>query len=632
MGLLTGRRAVGAVAASGLAAGLLTITGSTAAFAATCPTVDPLTHAVSPPPASGADWIGCDLTDANLAGADLDHAQLTSANLTGADLSGANLTAATVWSANLAGADVSGTVFTSARFYRVASGQLTGIPADMPATWSVSDGYVVGPTANLSNANLAGAAIGPADLQAAELGGANLTGADLAGANLAQVTGIANLTSANLSDADLVTANLGDDTLTGADLADADLEFALLSGVTSGQITGTPASRPVNWGLAGGYLIGPQANLAGASLSGLDLAGADLSGASLTGANLTGSDLDEAQLTSAAISGALLAGADLDGVESGGVTGPPASLPANWTLLGGYLLGPKANLIYASLDGYDLSGLDLAGVYSYYSSFTSANFDGADLAGATFNDGTNLTGATFSGADLSGTSWSDTTCPDGTNSDKHIDGCFSALDTTPPVLAVTGVRSGHSYAIGSGVTPGCQVTDEYSPVIVGPTLSITSRSAHGLGVFTARCSGAQDRAGLTAAPVSVSYYIAYGFGGYQSPQPGDSVRKRDGTIAVVFGLAGASGRSIPAATGAALARAHHVRVTLSGPGIAPVRAACGWHRAQGGYFRCVLRIPGRTRTGRSHRYLLTAQEDPGFGFVLAPGEPTAVNPLVVHFR
>ena len=119
-----------------------------------------------------------------------------------------------------------------------------------------------------------------------------------------------------------------------------DLSNAVLYGVSSGGIESTPGGLPDEWELVNGYLIGPQANLANAALS-----GADLSGDLLGGANLTGADLSNA---------------NLEGCP-GGVIGIPASLPTNWKVLDGYLVGPGANLANAALPGADLSGDELSG-------------------------------------------------------------------------------------------------------------------------------------------------------------------------------------------------------------------------------------------------------------------------------
>jgi len=222
----------------------------------------------------------------------------------------------------------------------------------------------IGVDANLQRCDLAGA-----DLAGADLSGALLTGADLSGANLSD----ANLTGANLSNADLADANLTGADLTGAnvgsaDLAGVQLAGALMSGLSSGGVTGTPASLPANWQLVSryGYLIGPGAALASAYFTGNELTGADLAGALLQGANLTGCDL----------SGTDLSNANLFAIVSGGLTGSPASLPTGWTLDDGYLIGTSADLADARLAGADLTGVSL----------TNTDLDGADLTGATLTD------------------------------------------------------------------------------------------------------------------------------------------------------------------------------------------------------------------------------------------------------
>jgi hypothetical protein len=103
------------------------------------------------------------------------------------------------------------------------------------------------------------------------------------------------------------------------------------------------------------------------------------------------------------------------------------------------------------------------------------------------------------------------------------------------------------------------------------------------------------------------------------------------TLTVRFGLTTAAGQPISAATGRAMARAHDARVTLRGPGIRPTTALCASYTQQSG-FVCTLRLPHGIETARHHRYLLTAYESNGFGFVIAPGEPTAHNPVSIHFR
>ena len=101
-----------------------------------------------------------------------------------------------------------------------------------------------------------------------------------------------------------------------------------------------------------------------------------------TGATLTNAIFTGANLQAANLSGASMTNAQLFAVRSGSIFGTP-SLPPEWKLIKGYLVGPGANLRGAALGG--------------------ANFTGA-----------NLSGADLSLADVTNAIWSNTTCPNGT--------------------------------------------------------------------------------------------------------------------------------------------------------------------------------------------------------------------------
>jgi uncharacterized protein YjbI with pentapeptide repeats len=247
-------------------------------------------------------------------GADLAGRDLKDSNLTGAYLAGANLTGANLTGANMTGADL----------YGVISGRIVGTPASLPTGFSLVQGYLFGPGANLTGDNLTGFDLSSLDLSGANFTSANLTGVDLTGATL--------------------------------------------TGVISGMITGTPSSLPTGWALDDGYLIGPGVDLAGDDLAGVELAGVDLTGVNLTDANLTGADLTGATLSGATLTGAtftdanltqadltdanltgdnlsgatltdailtdaILTDAILTGVISSGIVGTPSALPTAWYLV-----------------------------------------------------------------------------------------------------------------------------------------------------------------------------------------------------------------------------------------------------------------------------------------------------------
>jgi uncharacterized protein YjbI with pentapeptide repeats/outer membrane protein assembly factor BamB len=415
--------------------------------AAICPVVDPVSGALTPAAAPGVDWSGCDLATANLAyanltganlsgatlttqqlgyatlaGADLSGADLhgsfmysdnlTNADLQGADLAGANMSASVLTDADLASANVDGTTMTQALFSGVHSGAVTGQPS-LPPTYVLRGGYIFGPEVDLAGATLAGI-----DLTWLQLNGANLTGDMLAGADL-QGTDIsgATLTGVSLRGTNLEYASVSNDDLTAVDLTGALFYYTGLSG---DDLHGR--------NFAG--ILFTDCAFVGSDLSGANFRGADLGVANLTGTNLNGANLTGAQLEDSTLSGATLAGATLTGVTSGFITGLPASVPADWEVRSGYLIGPRANLAGAGLKQAMLFNADLAGANLMGANLASADAAAADFTGATLT-GASLVGADLAGAELTSTgeitlrvTWTRAICPNGKMAGKA--GCFPA--------------------------------------------------------------------------------------------------------------------------------------------------------------------------------------------------------------
>jgi hypothetical protein len=206
------------------------------------------------------------------------------------------------------------------------------------------------------------------------------------------------------------------------------------------------------------------------------------------------------------------------------------------------------------------------------------------------------------------------------------------LDMTPPAVSVTGVRPGRVYALGKVPRVGCRTTQDFSGIGTAAHSSVTTAGAHGVGEFTATCSGATSVAGLSqAAPVHVRYRVEYGFGSFAAPRPGSSVAKSARHITVIFRLADATGQTLTGTSARQLAASHHVEVSLNGPGIKAATALCSW-TASAREFRCIVPIPAGARTGASVRYTLTASEDAGGGFATAPSFSRTGNPEVIHFE
>ena len=222
--------------------------------------------------------------------------------------------------------------------------------------------------------------------------------------NCAYVGPYANLQNCNHPD--LFAANLTDANLSGADLSNDSLYYT---------------------------------NFTGANLSGADLTGAGAQNATFTDANLTDAILTDADLTNATLTGATLTGATLtdttlNNETSSGIVGTPSTLPSGWSLVGGFLVGPGADLYAQDLSGLTFPpGADLEGVHIYYTSFAGDDLTGADFTGASGDNAdfanATLTGANFTNADLyndnftgttlTGVTWSNTECPDASNSDTN---------------------------------------------------------------------------------------------------------------------------------------------------------------------------------------------------------------------
>ncbi len=351
-----------------------------------------------------SDFSGIDLTGVDLSGFTLDGDNLTDANLTDANLA----------DATFINTNVTGTTFTGATATSITAVGLIGTPASTPTGLVFRSngtiGALLGPGVKLANTGGA---------YSVDLRGFDLSGLDLTGATFYTVH------------------------LDGANLANT-----ILTGVRSSSNTGTPSALPTNWQFISGCFIGKGAVLTNQTFGYSDLTGADLEDADLTGASLRYSTL-----TGANLNGTNLTGANLTGAVSGSITGTPAALPTNWQLVGGYLIGPGAdlrsadlnnanlrgaNLAKLDLSGADLSSADLTGANLNYANLTDVNLTGADLTNASLRAAT-VTGSDLTGANLTG---------------AHLDGAVSGSITGTPAALPTDWQLVDGYLIGPGADLG----------------------------------------------------------------------------------------------------------------------------------------------------------------------------------
>jgi len=136
-----------------------------------------------------------------------------------------------------------------------------------------------------------------------------------------------------------------------------------------------------------------------------------------------------------------------------------------------------------------------------------------------------------------------------TNSrNKTAHGSFHVMvvDTTPPVVSVTGVTNGGSYIVGNVPSAACSTSDTASGVAVNATVAIMGGTPNGVGAFTVTCDGAKDNAGNAAPKMSVTYTVGYVFNGFLAPMsPGIAGPFKAGsTVPLKWQLNNASGGAV----------------------------------------------------------------------------------------
>jgi hypothetical protein len=221
---------------------------------------------------------------------------INNTNLTNVDLS--SVTAFS--SANLAGAVLTGvtidyvTDLSNAILDGVISGGIVYVPNPvgasevgpiLPPNWSIKNGYLVGPGANLTNADLEDEDFSDLRIFNADFTGANLTNAIFHKSALSKC----NFSGADVSGAKFTGANLQNTMFSSAVFSEtttfknstissvAYTKGASLNGIMSGNIidvngatfvyTSATNKLPSNWSLINGYLVGPGANLMNADLN-----------------------------------------------------------------------------------------------------------------------------------------------------------------------------------------------------------------------------------------------------------------------------------------------------------------------------------------------------------------------------
>jgi hypothetical protein len=139
------------------------------------------------------------------------------------------------------------------------------------------------------------------------------------------------------------------------------------------------------------------------------------------------------------------------------------------------------------------------------------------------------------------------TCTDNAGNAASAAVADISIDSTAPVVTVTGVTQGATYVLGAVPVAACSTADALSGVATPASLSLTGGTGGGVGTFTASCGGAQDRAGNPGATVAVTYSVQYAFTGFLAPlgsQAYAGLFKLGRTIPVKWTLASAGGAPV----------------------------------------------------------------------------------------
>ena len=329
---------------------------------------------------SGMRILNSNLAYANISDAFLFNTTIIDSEVTHVNLFNSNLTNATIENSNLSysfitNVDLTNTNLTGCKLTGITSENIIGTPT-LPSDYILQNGYIIGPSVLLDNANLNNANIFSANLTNVDLTTAsllniisgNIKGASQLPTNYTIVNGYiigpsVNLNNGNLGDTDLSNLNLSNSNLLYANLVNANLQNTNLNGcnffgVKSGNIRGVPL-LPLDYLLVGGYIVGPEVSLINANLK----------YANLFGANLTNVNLLTAQL---------------EFITSGNIKGQPELL-TGYSLLNGYIVGPNVMLQHATLVNSDLSNLNLLSSNLFNANLYSSDLSSTNLSNCNIN-------------------------------------------------------------------------------------------------------------------------------------------------------------------------------------------------------------------------------------------------------
>jgi uncharacterized protein YjbI with pentapeptide repeats/alpha-tubulin suppressor-like RCC1 family protein len=436
----------------------------------------------------GLDLSGQDFTNVSFGNANLSITNLTNCTFVNTDLSGANLTGANLYN-----------IFSSA-----CRGLATTI---FPTGYYGRNGRIIGPNVRIMGADLSGQDLSGIVITGCDVSGVNMVNATLTNLTSGSLLNSSRLTppsgylvrngyivgpSVILRNADFTSLDISNISLASADLSGAIFTGCPFTYITSGSIrNGNLAILPTNYFHRNGHIVGPYAILRNAALSSQDLSGLQLSYVDLSGANLTNASVCNATMTQS-----ILVNATLNGIISGGGNFTNVTFSPAYTARNGHIVGPYANLSNATITNLDISGYSLVGATLSNANLTgtglinvsSGGIVGGDTAtlpsgyfarlGYIIGPGVNLRSASLASGDLSGISLSGTdlsgaTLTSAILTNTNLLGC--KLNNT----ALSGVISGGITNGSTNATFPANYSVRGSGYIIGPGVNLTGAMLNG---------------------------------------------------------------------------------------------------------------------------------------------------------
>lgn len=335
-----------------------------------------------------------DFSDSNLEGADFDLAIIGGTNVAGSSLIGATFNGSQINNLYGDSVDMRDVDLSSASFRYAGLLDLETCPSSLPVQWDCIKQNLLGPTAQLIDADL--------------------------------------------SNIDFGNANLTESTLIGANLSNSNLENTTLTSIFGSRVESCPMTTPSDWDCVKNNLIGPSVNLrnvdlADTDLSGLDLSDVDILLSDLSGANFTNSDLSNALFGGNKVNNSIFLNTNLSNFTGVALFDCPLQMSNDWFCHNSgniHTLDSYFNNQFNSLNDYMSYQTTLMGPGASIMNFSPGsnyNFSNANLSGALIEN-SNFRGINLSSANINATSWINTVCPNGKNSNDHNNTCEGQLE------------------------------------------------------------------------------------------------------------------------------------------------------------------------------------------------------------